>query len=105
MSALESRVTALEAAVQGLEAAVRHLTDRLQQNSPTSSRPPSSDPPQAAVKRPRRESNGRWLDGQPGHGGHTRALVPLEAELLVGMPTGGFGPRVQAIAALPVPAG
>jgi transposase len=44
---LEARVAALEAAVQRLEAIVQPLTERLQQTSRTSSRPPSSDPPQA----------------------------------------------------------
>ena len=77
--ALEARVTAGEAAIQSVEATVRHLTERLQQNSRTSSRPPSSDPPQALATRPRRDPRGRRPGGQPGHEGHTRALVPLEA--------------------------
>jgi transposase len=77
--ALEARVTALEAVVQRLEATVQHLTERLHQDSRPSSRPPSSDPPQAATKRPRHESTGRRPGGQPGHEGHTRALVPVEA--------------------------
>jgi transposase len=158
--ALEARVTALEAIVQRLEATVQHLTERLQQDSRTSSRPPSSDPPQATAKRPGRVPSGRRPGGQPGHEGHTRPLVPVDAvdmvcpvkpvrcrrcqhpllgedpapqrhqvtdvpavqpvvteyqlhqlicpvcgevtpaELPVGVPTGGFGPRVQAIAAL-----
>jgi transposase len=158
--ALEARVTALETAVQRLEATVQHLTERVQQDSRTSSRPPSSDPPQALAKRPRREPTGRRPGGQPGHEGHTRALVPLaEVDVVVpvkpercrrcqhllqgedalpqrhqvteiprvkpvvteyhlhqlvcpacgevtraqvppGVPTGEFGPRVQAIAAL-----
>ena len=76
--ALEARVTALEAAVQRLEATVQHLTERLQQDSRTSSRPPSSDPPQAIEKRPRREPSGRRPGGQPGHEGQARALVPVE---------------------------
>jgi transposase len=157
---LEARVTALEVIVQRLETTVEHLTERLQQTSRTSSRPPSSDPPQATATRPRREPSGRRPGGQPGHEGHTRALVPVEAvdgvravkpercrrcqhplagedpvpqrhqvtdippvkpvvteyqlhqlvcpvcgdvtraELPAGVPTGGFGPRVQAIAAL-----
>ena len=76
---LEARVTALEAIVQRLEATVQHLTERLQQDSRTSSRPPSSDPPQATAKRPRREPSGRRPGGQPGHEGHTRGVVPVEA--------------------------
>ena len=75
--ALEARVTALEAAVQRLEATVQHLTERLQQDSRTSSRPPSSDPPQATTKRPRRDPSGRRPGGQPGHQGQARALVPV----------------------------
>jgi transposase len=143
-----------------LEAAVQHLTEHVQQNSRNSSRPPSSDPPQAPGKTSRREPSGRRPGGQPGHAGHTRALVPVEqvdavvpvkperchhcqhplqgedaqpqrhqvtemlpvkpvvteyqlhalvcpvcgeatrAELPPGVPTGGFGPRLQATAAL-----
>ena len=158
--ALEARVTALEAAVQGLEATVWHLTERVQQPSRTSSRPPSSDPPQAQDQRPRREPTGRRPGGQPGPEGQARALLPVEAVDVVipvkpmrcrccqpplqgedphpqrhqvteippmkpvvteyqlhrlvcpacgeetraeappGVPMGGFGPRVQAIAAL-----
>jgi transposase len=157
---LEARVAALEAAVQRLEAIVQQLTERLQQTSRTSSRPPSSDPPQALGQRPHREPSGRGPGGQPGHEGHTRALVPVEevdvvmpvkpmrchrchhllqgddaqpqrhqvteippvkpviteyqlhrlicqacgaatgAALPAGVPTGEFGPRVQAITAL-----
>jgi transposase len=157
---LEARVMALEAIVQRLDATVQHLTERLPQDSRTSSRPPSSDLPQATAKRPRREPSGRRPGGQPGHEGHARGVVPLEAvdvvcpvkpercrrcqhplsgedphpqrhqvtdippvqplvteyqlqqlvcpicgevtpaELPRGVPTGGFGPRVQAIIAL-----
>jgi transposase len=82
--ALEARVTALETAVQRLEATVQHLTERVQQTSRTSSRPPSSDSPEALAKRPRREPTGRRPGGQPGHQGHTRALVPLaEVDVVV----------------------
>jgi transposase len=153
-------VTELEAIVQRSEGTVRHLTERLQQDSRTSSRPPSSDSPQATAKRPRREPSGHRSGGQPGHEGHTRGVIPVEAvdvvcsgkpercrrcqhplsgedphpqrqqvadlppvppfvteyqlqqlvcpvceevtqtELPRGVPTGGFGPRVQAITAL-----
>jgi transposase len=157
---LEARVIALETAIQRLDATVQQLTERLQQDSRTSSRPPSSDPPQALSKRPRREPSGRRPGGQPGHEGQTRALIPVEevdvviplkprhclscqhplcgeepqpqrhqvteippvkpviteyqlhrlvcpacgaatrAKLPAGVPTGEFGPRVQAITAM-----
>ena len=158
--ALEARVAVLEAMVQHLPATIQQLTERLQQNSRTSSRPPSSDPPHAMGKRPRREPTGRRPGGQPGHEGQARTLVPVEevdvvvpvkparchhcqhplqgedpqpqrhqvteippvkpivteyqvhrlvcpacgeetrAEVPVGVPMGGFGPRLQAITAL-----
>jgi transposase len=76
--ALEARVTVLEALVQRLQATVEQLTERLPQDSRTSSRPPSSDPPQAIGQRPRRAPSGRRPGGQPGHEGHTRVLMPIE---------------------------
>jgi transposase len=157
---VQAYLRALEARVVALEGTVRDLTECLQQNSRTSSRPPSSDPPQALAKRPRHEPRGRRPGGQPGHEGQSRALVSVDAvgvvravkparchrcqhplhgqdpqpqrhqvteippvqphvteyqlhrlrcpacgeatraTLPVGVPLGGFGPRLQAIAAL-----
>jgi transposase len=84
--ALEARVAALEEGVQGLQAAIQQLEatvhqvrEQLQQTSRTSSRPPSSDPPQALGQRPHREPGGRRPGGQLGHEGQTRALLPVEA--------------------------
>lgn len=77
--ALEARVVALEGTVQRLEAIVQQLREQVQQDSRTSSRPPSSDPPQATATRPHREPSGRRPGGQPGHEGQTRALGPVEA--------------------------
>jgi transposase len=156
----QAYIRALESRVAALEAMVQQLREQVQQTSRTSSRPPSSDPPQALGKRPRREPTGRRPGGQPGHEGQARALVPVEevdvvvpvkperchhcqhllqgedpqpqrhqvteippvkpvvteyqlhrlvcpacgeetrAEVPAGVPTGGFGPRVQAITAL-----
>jgi transposase len=150
----------LRADVAQLKATVEELARQLGRTSRNSSQPPSADPPQAVSKRPRREPSGRRPGGQPGHEGHTRALLPGEAvdvviplkpaqcphcqhplrgedstpqrhqvtevppvkpvvteyqlqrlicpacgeatraELPVGVPTGEFGPRVQAITAL-----
>jgi uncharacterized coiled-coil protein SlyX len=84
--ALEARVGLLDETVQGLKATIQQveatahqLREQLQQNSRTSSRPPSSDPPQALGQRPHRESRGRRPGGQLGHEGQTRALQPVEA--------------------------
>jgi transposase len=156
----QAYIRALESRVAALEATVQQLREQVQQTSRTSSRPPSSDPPQALGQRPRREPTGRRPGGQPGHEGQARALVPVEevdvvvpvkperchhcqhtlqgedlqpqrhqvtelppikpvvteyqlhrlvcpacgaatrAELPAGVPTGGFGPRVQATTAL-----
>jgi transposase len=156
----QAYIRALESRVAALEAMVQQLREQVQQTSRTSSRPPSSDPPQALGKRPRREPTGRRPGGQPGHEGQARALVPVaevdvvvpvkperchhcqhllpgedpqpqrhqvteippvkpvvteyqvhrlvcpacgeepRAEVPAGVPTGGFGPRVQAITAL-----
>ena len=56
---------------------IRDLEARLGQTSANSSRPPSSDPPQAPPKRPVLPS-GRRRGGQPGHRGSFRALLPVE---------------------------
>jgi transposase len=72
-------IRALESRVAALEAMVQPLREQVQQTSRTSSRPPSSDPPQALGKRPRHEPTGRRPGGQPGHEGQARALWPGEA--------------------------
>ena len=69
-------ILALAARVAALEATVQELLERVQQDSRTSSRPPSSDPPER--ERPRRQPSGRCRGGQPGHPGQTRMLVPVE---------------------------
>src|SRR5262245_27576617 len=54
------------------------LEARLNQTSQNSSRPPSSDPPQARPRRTK-EPTGRKTGGQPGHTGHQRQLKPVSA--------------------------
>src|SRR5947209_5142776 len=50
-----------------------------QQNSTTSSKPPSSDGLAGRQReRGRRTKSRRSPGGQPGHAGHTRELVPIE---------------------------
>src|SRR3954470_14100451 len=72
---LENAALRAENAV--LRARVRELEARLGQTSANSSRPPSSDPPQAPV-RPKAPPSGRKRGGQPGHRGACRALLPVE---------------------------
>lgn len=74
----QAYIRALESRVAALEATVQQLREQVQQTSRTSSRPPSSDPPQALGQRPRRGPTGRRPGGQPGHEGQARALVPVE---------------------------
>src|SRR5918992_1052273 len=72
---VQDYILALEARIAALEAAVQERMERVQQDSRTSSRPPSSDPPER--ERPRRQPSGRRPGGQPGHPGQTRMLVPV----------------------------
>jgi len=61
-----------------LSAALARIADleaRLGMNSRNSSKPPSSDPPNAAA-RPKRPPSGRKRGGQPGHPGTSRPLLP-----------------------------
>ncbi len=63
--------------MQALQQKVDQLTERLNQNSTNSSRPPSSDPPHVK-RRPPQPSSGRQKGGQPGHARQQRPLVPPE---------------------------
>ncbi len=67
----------LQQQVAALQQQVGDLQARLQQHSGNSSKPPSSDPPNAPP-RPPRPSRGRARGGQPGHVGHQRPLLPPE---------------------------
>jgi len=79
-TAYEKKLAALEAKdaeIESLKTQVAALRERLGQNSTNSSRPPSSDPPQAS--RPaRREPSGKKQGAQLGHQGAGRSLKPVE---------------------------
>jgi transposase len=66
-----------EQRLQALQQQVAQLTERLNQNSTNSSRPPSSDPPHVK-RRPPKPAAGRNRGGQPGHARQQRLLVPPE---------------------------
>lgn len=80
-TAYEKKLAALEvkdAEIESLKTEVAALRERLGQNSSNSSRPPSSDPPQAS-RRSRCEPSGKKQGAQVGHPGAGRALKPMEA--------------------------
>ena len=73
--AQRAEVAELQAKVQALQRQVQELSDRLNQNSTNSSRPPSTDPP-TAKRRPPAPASGRSSGGQPGHRRQHRPLLP-----------------------------
>jgi transposase len=75
--ALRAENAALRAESAVLHERLRELEARLGQTSANSSRPPSSDPPEAPA-RPKAPPSGRKRGGQPGHRGAHRALLPVE---------------------------
>ena len=77
LATLRLENAALRAANAVLQARVHELEARLGQNSANSSRPPSSDPPEAPL-RPKAPPSGRKRGGQPGHRGAFRALLAAE---------------------------
>src|SRR5262249_40575885 len=69
-----------EQRLQAIQQQVAELTERLNQNSTNSSRPPSSDPPHVK-RRPPKPSSGRKRGGQPGHARRQRPLGRDNASL------------------------
>jgi transposase len=82
--AVRESIRTIEARVAALEATVQQLLERWHQDSHNSSRPPSSDLPQAMQHRPRHGPSGRKRGGQLGHQGQSRALIPIaEVETVI----------------------
>jgi transposase len=77
LATLRQENAALRAQNAVLQARIRQLEARLGQNSSNSSRPPSSDPPQASPRQ-KAAATGRKRGGQSGHRGAYRALLPVE---------------------------
>src|SRR3954447_14554516 len=77
LATLRLENAALRAENVAMQARIRELEARLGQTSANSSRPPSSDPPQAPV-RPKAPPSGRKRGGQPGRRGACRGLLPVE---------------------------
>jgi transposase len=78
-AALLALVATLQSENAALHERIRELEARVGQDSSNSSRPPSTDPPQAAAKGKRPSvPSGRKRGGQPGHRGSFRTLLPRE---------------------------
>jgi transposase len=63
--------------LEQLQQEVARLSERVNQNSQNSSKPPSSDPP-AVKRKPPTKKGQRKRGGQPGHRGKGRKLKPPE---------------------------
>ena len=74
-AALLALLATLQRELTALRQQVADLTERLDQNSQNSSRPPSGDAP-AVKRRPPPEPSGRRRGAQPGHELHCRPLLP-----------------------------
>src|SRR6266516_4386661 len=74
---LQAQAVAFRTENAALQERIRELEARLGQDSSNSSRPPSSDPPQATRQR-QASLTGRKRGGQPGHPGAFRSLLPVE---------------------------
>src|SRR3989440_9342942 len=77
LATLRLENAALRVENAALQDRVRELEARLGQTSANSSRPLSSDPPQAPA-RPKAPPTCRKRGGQPGHRGVHRGLLPVE---------------------------
>jgi transposase len=77
LATLRLENAALRAQNAVLQERIRELEARLAQDSSNSSRPPSSDLPQAPA-RPKAPPSGRKRGGQVGHRGACRGLLPVE---------------------------
>ena len=85
---LKGQVQQLQEQVTLLQAEVEQLRERVNQTSRNSSKPPSSDPPEAR-KYPPRTPSGRKRGGQSGHQGKGRQLKPSSEanQIVVSRPT------------------
>jgi len=86
--AVKAWVLSLLETVATLQKRLAELEERVNQNPRNSSKPPSSDPPNAPP-RPTAVPSGRKAGGQPGHVGHGRLLKPVAqvSQVVVARPT------------------
>lgn len=75
--AVQELVVSLLATLEQHQKRIADLEERLNKTSRNSSKPPSSDPPNAP-SRPKHTPSGRKAGGQKGHTGHGRSLKPSQ---------------------------
>ncbi|MDQ2907075.1 MAG: IS66 family transposase, partial [Chloroflexota bacterium] len=87
LKALVAELLPLKEQLERAQARIKDLEDRLNKDSRTSSKPPSSD----GLARPPRRSHhpsGKHPGGQPGHAGHTLSMVEPPEEVVHHRPAG-----------------
>lgn len=77
-STVREMLMAALTSIELLKQRLAELEEQRNRTSRNSSKPPSSDPPEAP-KRAQKTPSGRKRGGQPGHTGHGRKLKPAEA--------------------------
>jgi transposase len=102
VSRQDTQISEMHAQMQTLQTQMTELQARIGQTSQNSSRPPSSDPPQAPP-RPQRPVSGRKRGGQPGHERHARQLLPASEVDAVIEHRALVCPECQAVLAADLP--
>ena len=78
-SSVQAYVLTVQQSLTQLQERVAALEARLNQNSTTSHRPPSSDNPYTKTRHRAPSTTHRKVGGQPGHMGHSQVLLPPTA--------------------------
>ncbi len=78
LAARDAELAARDVRIAKLEAEVAALRELLGRNSSNSNKPPSSDPPGAGARIPKKKRKGGRRGGQKGHPGTHRSLVPAD---------------------------
>lgn len=76
VAALRAEIAKRDEVIARLEKQLKVLTEKLNQNSKNSHRPPSSDSPGRKADEPQKPKSDKKRGGQPGHRGNYRQLLP-----------------------------
>lgn len=79
VAVLQAALAERDRQITELKEQIKVLTEKLNQNSKNSHRPPSSDGPGRGSNEARKPKSNKKRGGQPGHRGNYRQLLPLES--------------------------